>query len=616
MKIYFFRALASLVAIMTFFSSLAQTVTTVDGIRYLIENEKAIVGRQDKELDGDIVIPEMIEFEGKSYSVTGMVSPTNITAWSSNTVTVEGGAFQDCKINSIELPGSIKKIAAGAFSNCRELVNVVLPSSVESLGAASFAGCSKLPELIIPETVSNLGSRSSYGFVSYVFGDCSSLKRINIPSAVKTLAAGCFMNCGLDSLYIPESITSIDENSLYMPNLKSLTIAIKDIRNISYSKNLFADISSTTLYVPKGSLNVYQKYEPWASFLTIKEYGEDGEIIVADQITVTINDIRYTLKDGCATIARQKTSLEGDIIIPEDIEYEGNKYPVMDIVDCMDLTCYSSGTISCKEGAFQNTKIRTIILPNTITVIPSGAFQGCDNLETITLPNSLTQLGAASLAGCSKLKEISLPETLRDLASYTAYGYRSYTFGGCSGLKNITIPKNVTRLASGCFMNSGIESVVIPEDLLALDKQCLKTNTITMDEVNIALANAKSYIDAIKTNSQLTEEEVAIEVSKFKSDYADILAKTIETVSVEDNDAIVAALASYSVLTEMAQVQLQSEQEHLNALKQKIEESVSRIDTVITDLHHGCISTLSGHKVQTVQMEGVYIVNGRKTLIK
>ena len=41
-------------------SNYAQTVVNINGIRYLIENEKAIVGRQDKDLSGDIVIPPSI----------------------------------------------------------------------------------------------------------------------------------------------------------------------------------------------------------------------------------------------------------------------------------------------------------------------------------------------------------------------------------------------------------------------------------------------------------------------------------------------------------------------------------------------------------------------------
>lgn len=496
MKNKIFRVSLSLMLIMSFGCLVnAQTVTNVNGIRYLIEEEEAIIARQDKDLSGDIIIPSSIEFDGKSYSVIGLVDPTNITAWSSNKVTVEGGAFQDCKITSIVLPNTIKFISAGAFNGCKDLDKVVFPNETETLGAASFAGCTKLTELSIPETVKNFGSNSIYGFVSYVFGECSNLKSLNIPFGVSKLAAGCFMDCGLDSLYIPETIIEIEDNSLYLPNLRALTMAIKDIRNIKYSLNAFADISTTTLYVPKGCMSVYQEYEPWSDFMVIKEYGEDGEIIIADQTTVIIDNIKYILKDKKATIARQKPSLDGEIIIPEELEFENQKYPVTAIVDCQDLTCYSGGTIKCEGGAFQNTNIKSIALPNSIYEIPSGAFQDCSNLESILLPNSLTRLGAASLAGCVKLSEITLPETLTDIASSTRYGYRSYSFGGCINLKTILIPEKVTRLASGCFMNSGIKSITIPENLTVLDEQCLKTDSINTLKICVKDLDNLTYTD-------------------------------------------------------------------------------------------------------------------------
>ena len=125
----------------TSISICAQTVVNVNGLRFLIENGNAIVGRQDKELSGDIVIPSSIEYDGTTYPVTGFVQPTNLTAWSSNSVTTEGGAFQSCPITSVVIPSSISTIAAGAFSNCTNLKSVELPNNLDGIGAASFANC-------------------------------------------------------------------------------------------------------------------------------------------------------------------------------------------------------------------------------------------------------------------------------------------------------------------------------------------------------------------------------------------------------------------------------------------------------------------------------------------
>jgi hypothetical protein len=305
-----------------------------------------------------------------------------------------------------------------------------------------------------------------------------------------------------------------------------------------------------------------------------------------------VSDVDLYVPEGCADLYKEfypwKNFKSVTEYIDEDDEFQYNAYKVSFIVEDGDnITRAKSSSMSSVDNSLFNKDYFAsgVAIENVPAPHKDGyIFTGWDNMPDIMPANDLVVKAIYEVDHAAVLANAK-ESAKQELASYK--------------------DQNEYREAQQIELANAIE---IGNN--AIDA------SITMDEVNIALANAKSYMDAIKTNSQLMEEEVAIEVSKFKSDYADILAKTIETVSVEDNDAIVAALTSYSVLTEMAQVQLQSEQEHLNALKQRIEESVSGIDTVITDLHHGCISTLSGHKVQTVQMEGVYIVNGRKTLIK
>lgn len=478
-------------------SLMAQTVINSDGIRYLIENDHALIGRQDKDLSGAVVIPSSISYDGKSYNVTGFVAPTNLTAWSSNEVTCEGGAFQDCQITSIVLPNTITSINAGAFDGCRSLTKIVLPEQLTNIGAASLANCTALQELSIPSTVTSFGS--------YTFGNCSNLKTISIPDGVSALCEGCFMGCGIDSLYVPDGMQTLADNSLAVRNLKALKIGVKDLTKLSYSLNTFGTVDNAKLYVPKGSINVYQEYEPWSNFKTIQEFGEGSEIFKPEQINITDNGIKYILKDGFATIGRQNKSLKGCITIPSSIQYEGVSYAVSSIITPKDLTCYSSENITITGGAFQETEIESIELPNSIATIPAGAFYGCDKLREVKLPSNVKQLGAAAFAYCSQLCEVDVPTTVTDLASYTEYGYRSFTFGGCAKLKNINIPEGVTTLASGCFMWSGIEEITIGNNIREIAEKSLATNSLKTLKICIKDPDNLEYMDASFENVQETD---------------------------------------------------------------------------------------------------------------
>lgn len=455
--------------------SFSQTVVNINGLRFLIDNGAAIVGRQDKELSGDITIPSSIEYEGNNYTVTGMVEPTNITAWSNNTVTTEGGAFQSCGISSIVVPSSITKIAAGAFADCSNLQSVTLPETLTGISAASFANCVNLETLNIPASVTDFCSGSRYGTISYTFGGCVKLKTINIPSGVTTLHSGCFNGAGIEEITIPGTITNLEEDCLACSTLRMVKMGIADLSKLSYSQTAFGtgNVEKADLYVPKGSISVYQEYEPWLSFKSIHEYGEEGEVFVPDQINISYSGLKYILKNGEATIARQPSTLSGDIVIPSVVNFEDVDYPVTKIIDPIDLVCYSDNTIACKGGAFQGTLIESITIPSSITAISAGAFQGCTNLKKVILPETMKILSAACFAGCYNLEDINIPEGITDFASNTVYGYRSYVFGGCSKIKSIVVPDGITKLASGCFRNSGLETIYIHAGCTTLEPDCL-----------------------------------------------------------------------------------------------------------------------------------------------
>lgn len=57
-----------------------------------------------------------------------------------------------CTDTVLVLPGTVKKIAAGALKNCTQLTAVILPSSVTYIGAGAFSGCTSLVSVEIRST--------------------------------------------------------------------------------------------------------------------------------------------------------------------------------------------------------------------------------------------------------------------------------------------------------------------------------------------------------------------------------------------------------------------------------------------------------------------------------
>ncbi|MBP5799889.1 MAG: leucine-rich repeat protein [Prevotella sp.] len=446
----------------------AQTFFNVDGVRYLIEDDHVVVARQDAELAGDIVIPATVTYGDAEYAVTRMISPFESESGG-------GGAFQECAITGITLPDAITLLPDHTFQGCTNLSSVKLPVNIIKIDSYAFQGCSSLVSINLPDGINEFGTG--------VFNDCSALKTVNIPAGVSILSDELFLNTAIESIEIPAAITIIGAYALANNSLTRVIMNSRDVRTLTYDVTSFGDVAKANLEVPAGGKVVYQEYYPWMDFKTISEYGEDtGEKLVPDQHHVIIDGIRYLLKDGKAIVSIQPITLEGDINIPATVSYEGTDYPVTAIQDCY----WSYGSHMNDErgayhqsyrGAFTDTKVTSVRLPESLTTIGEFAFFRAESLKKVELPDGLITLGDWVFAHCSQLTDINIPTSITNLP----YGALAY----CTGLKSLTISEGVTTIGMECLIGSGIETLSIPSTCQQLGYQSLELPMLKVLYLNV-----------------------------------------------------------------------------------------------------------------------------------
>lgn len=98
---------------------------------------------------------------------------------------------------------------------------------------------------------------------------------------------------------------------------------------------------------------------------------------------------------------------------------------------------------SLKNNAFNNSPIKSVVLPDGIKAIPDNTFMGCSLLTEITIPDTVTEIGERAFIDCSELAEIEIPSSLVSLGEYA--------FDGCTKLAKIEIPSGVTSLGKSTF---------------------------------------------------------------------------------------------------------------------------------------------------------------------
>jgi hypothetical protein len=115
-----------------------------------------------------------------------------------------------------------------------------------------------------------------------------------------------------------------------------------------------------------------------------------------------------------------------DVVIPPRI----NGLPV---------TAIGNDAFNPWEGA---SEIDSVIIPSGVTTIGMDAFAFCA-IKSLTIPDSVTVIEGYACYGCDNLTEVVLP------AGLTAI--KQYTFYECVNLAKIIIPAGVREIGYGAF---------------------------------------------------------------------------------------------------------------------------------------------------------------------
>ena len=263
----------------------------------------------------------------------------------------------------------VSQVAWGGFCDTK-ISKAVLPKSIKKISDEAFSDCAQLKEIVLPTYLASIGRRA--------FDECDALQTIEC------------------RVFFPSSVS---------------------VNGKAFSNEHHAN---TILYVPTGSLQAYQNDEQWQKFDNIQE--KDMDDVDSKMFTFTV------IGDNAVSVAAyDKERLAGDIVIPGEVEIDGNTYTV---------------TAVAYEGFYRCSNITSVALPNSVETIGSDAFESCSKLESISLSESLTEIGWWAFA-YTPISQITLPESLKTIGSWAFYG--------CSKLEDITIPKNVSSFGWGVF---------------------------------------------------------------------------------------------------------------------------------------------------------------------
>ena len=135
--------------------------------------------------------------------------------------------------------------------------------------------------------------------------------------------------------------------------------------------------------------------------------------VSADGETVTIDDITYESYDTYCAVKKCDENKSGDVIIPETVKFGGKNLPVERISYVAFDSCKYISNVEMPDrinyisfGAFQESGLTSITLPNSLKSITGNMFRKCFALESITIKANVKEIDEGAFDYCYNLKTV------------------------------------------------------------------------------------------------------------------------------------------------------------------------------------------------------------------
>jgi hypothetical protein len=286
-----------------------------------------------------------------------------------------------------------------------------------------------------------------------------------------------YSNAGSPSIFtIPSSFTSIGNDAFNgVTNLTSITIP-NSITSIG--KDAFRDATNLSTVTFDDISN---------SQLTTLDYGAFNNVTSLTSITIpaSVTEIYDRVFMGTTNLT-------------EVIFHDISNSQLTEIYGATGNGPYNEyGDSVWNGGAFRDSGLTTIIIPNNVQKIGRNAFRDTTNLSSVTIEpgTQITVLDYGAFKGATSLTSIIIPKSVLITSQWKS----TNLFQGCSNLTNVTFeePASVKHISRDMFRDAGLTSIIIPTSVTDIAVTAFK-DTI---DLTLVIFESDSSLSTIGTTA-------------------------------------------------------------------------------------------------------------------